>query len=240
MAHTTAKACALTLQDEVVLRYGVPQRLISDNKGQFVGAVMQKLTHCLGISQSPVPIYHPQANPCERKNRDFKTQLAILVGDQHSKWPQQLPSIRFAMNSTRCAGTGYTPAYLAFAREMRFPDDAERDLRSVVVSENFVTEVTPRLLVVADILRKANEVYEGQQDRNKARYDPHHRADPEYAPGDFILVTGHTLSNAAKGRTSKFDPRRNGPYVITSFYPTTLSHQGSGGDPLPTLIIHKV
>lgn len=43
---------------------------------------MQKLAYCLGIDQVFVFAYHLEANPVERKNRDIKAQLAILVGNQ--------------------------------------------------------------------------------------------------------------------------------------------------------------
>lgn len=39
---------------------------------------MQKLTYCLQIQQALTPIYHPEANPAERKYGDLKPQLAIL------------------------------------------------------------------------------------------------------------------------------------------------------------------
>ncbi|GFV03181.1 retrovirus-related Pol polyprotein from transposon 412 [Trichonephila clavipes] len=59
-------------KDEVLLRYGIPRCLISDNGTQFVSAVMQQICYLLNIHQSLIPVYHPQANPVERKNRDLK------------------------------------------------------------------------------------------------------------------------------------------------------------------------
>ena len=59
--EATAERCATTLLDEVILRYGVPRRIISDNGGQFTSDVMQKLVHCLGVDQALNPVYHPQA-----------------------------------------------------------------------------------------------------------------------------------------------------------------------------------
>ncbi|GFX98895.1 pro-Pol polyprotein [Trichonephila clavipes] len=67
LKQATAKECAMTLLNEVFLRYGVPRRLISDNGTQFVSAVMQQLCFVLDINQSLIPVYHPQANPVERK-----------------------------------------------------------------------------------------------------------------------------------------------------------------------------
>ncbi|GFU69953.1 retrovirus-related Pol polyprotein from transposon 297 [Trichonephila clavipes] len=78
LPNATAKECAITLIEENLLRYGIPRRLISDNGTQFVSAVMQQICYLLTIHQSLIPVYHLQANPVERKNRDLKPRLAIL------------------------------------------------------------------------------------------------------------------------------------------------------------------
>ncbi|GFY24430.1 hypothetical protein TNCV_1014781 [Trichonephila clavipes] len=101
LKQATAKECAMTLLNEVFLRYGVPRRLISDNGTQFVSAVMQQLCFVLDINQSLIPVYHPQANPVERKNRDLKPRLAMMVGNNHTLWTEKLPAIRFAMNTSK-------------------------------------------------------------------------------------------------------------------------------------------
>ncbi|GFV81855.1 transposon Tf2-8 polyprotein [Trichonephila clavipes] len=86
LPNATAKECAITLIEEGVLRYGIPRRLISDNGTQFVSAVMQQICYLLNIHQSLIPVYHPQANPVERKSRDLKPRLAIIVQDKHDCW----------------------------------------------------------------------------------------------------------------------------------------------------------
>ncbi|XP_060810231.1 uncharacterized protein LOC132904321 [Amyelois transitella] len=42
-------------------------------------------------AENLIPLYHPEANPAERKNRDLKVQLAMLVKNEHRSWPQFLP-----------------------------------------------------------------------------------------------------------------------------------------------------
>ncbi|GBL99540.1 hypothetical protein AVEN_68813-1 [Araneus ventricosus] len=86
LKQATAKECALSLLNEVFLRYGLQRRLISDNGSQFVSAIMQQLCYVLNINQSLIPVYHPQANPVERKNKDLKPRLAMMVGNNHTLW----------------------------------------------------------------------------------------------------------------------------------------------------------
>lgn len=213
LQQATAQECARILLDEIILRYGTPRRFISDNGSQFVSSVMQQLSYCLNITQGFTPLYHPETNPVERRNRDLKTQLAILVRDDHTTWPEKLPSIRFAMN-TNTAATGFSPAYLTFGRELRTPDDVHHDLRAIVEKENFIPEITPKLMIIANTLKRAREIQEMKEENRKEYVDQKRRESPKYKIGDHVMVDSHVLSNSAKGFTAKLAPRRDGPYLI--------------------------
>jgi hypothetical protein len=125
-----------------------------------------------------------------------------------------LPAIQFAMNTAHCESTGYSAAYLTFGRELRSPDDANHDLRSIVSSENFLPEITPRLIQLADTLRQVRNHNDQRRDQQKEYGDRRRRPDPTYKDGDHVLVNTHFLSNAQHGYSSKFAPRRDGPYVV--------------------------
>ncbi|GFS99640.1 transposon Tf2-6 polyprotein [Trichonephila clavipes] len=222
LPQATARECATTLMEEVILRYGLPRRLISDHGSQFVGAVMQQLCFILNIDQDIIPVYHPQANSVERKNRDLKPRIAILVRNQHDEWEDKLPSIRFALNNAKCDTTGKTAAYLQFGREMITIDDVTNNFRAIIDKENFVPEITPYLKRLARISSEVRERIEEKQDQRKTFYDKRHRPGPLYHPGDKVWVTLHPLSNAAHKKTAKFMSKRDGPYIIvTQRSPTT-------------------
>jgi hypothetical protein len=63
-------------------------------------------------------------------------------------------------------------------------------------------------------LKEAQEVQEKEQDRRKTTANSKRRPGPTYAPGDRVYVVTHLVSNASKQRSSKFNPRRDGPYLI--------------------------
>lgn len=237
LIEATAEHCATTLLDEIFLRYGIPRRLITDNGTQFISAIMQQLTHMLKINQILTPVYHPEANPVERKNRDLKTQLAILVKENHATWPDYIPGIRFAMNTAKCQTTGYSAAFLTFGREPRTLDDTHQDIRQISQSENFISEVVPRLLKLADTMERVRDNVEATQDRNKKNVDSRRRSQPNFEIGDEVLVTVHALSKASKNITSKFMPKRDGPYVIIAKVGSTsyqVAHKNEEEIPLGT------
>lgn len=136
---------------------------------------MPQVAFCLNIQQQFTPVYHPQANPVERKNRDMKAQLSILVQSHHTTCAAHLCAIRFAMNTAICQSTGFTSAYLTFGRELRTVDDVNQDLRTIIERENVLPQITPYLQNLANILKDAKEVEQRQQDTNKKYFDVHRR-----------------------------------------------------------------
>uniref|UniRef100_A0A1Y1KT95 RNA-directed DNA polymerase n=1 Tax=Photinus pyralis TaxID=7054 RepID=A0A1Y1KT95_PHOPY len=240
LKQATANNCAAVLINEIILRYGTPRRVISDNGSQFVGEVMQQVAYGLGFKQNLTPLYHPAANPEERRNRDIKTQLSIFVGNDHTKWREALPAIRFAMNSARHSATGFTPAYLTFGRELRTPDDVNRDMRAILDNDNFVAEITPYLRTIAETLRRAREAHELHQDSKKRHADHKRRDGQHYEVGDQVLVKTHVLSKASSSFTSKFAPRRDGPYlVIEKISPTSYRIATPGQENIPLGVYHE-
>lgn len=214
LKNATSPDCAKTLINEVFLRFGVPRRVLSDNGVQFISAVMQQACHCMGISQSLTPLYHPEANPVERKNRDLKPQLAILVGRDHGTWDEHLPAIRFAMNSAMTASTGFSPAYLTFARELRAPADAATDMRRILEGDNFTSSITPYLKKLSTVLVEARDVHEKAQLIQKQNADEGRRPAPDYKVGDLVLLKTQGANDTNRGQTPKFIPLRDGPYRI--------------------------
>lgn len=118
------------------------------------------------------------------------------------------------MNSAKCQTTGHSASFLNFAREMRSPGEVASDLRSISETDNFVPEVIPYLLRIGSTLTEARSINEKCQDRQKKYADMRRKVSPDFDVGDKVLVTLHTKSSQEKQTTAKFDPKRDGPYLI--------------------------
>lgn len=216
LKQASAENCAKMLISEWFMRFGLPRRIISDNGTQFVSQVMQHVADHFHIHQNLIPKYHPEANPVERRNRDIKTRLAILVKENHNNWSNFLPAIRFSLNSTCSESTGYSPAFLNFGRELRNISDIMYDTRPIVSEENFIPQVTPYLNRLNEVFKNAKETNEIKQDKWK-HYADKKRSEHTFKIGDLVLVKTQILSNKQKRVSSKFTPKRDGPYRIKEF-----------------------
>ncbi|GFS75294.1 transposon Tf2-9 polyprotein [Trichonephila clavipes] len=132
--------------------------------------------------------------------------------------------------------TGHTSAYLLFGRELRTVDDVVQDFKSVVHNDNFVAEITPYLKRFATITEDIRERIETKQDQRKKQYDKNRR--PVYfSLGDKVWVTLHPISSAKNKKTSKFMPKRDGPYLIlTQKSPTSyvIASLANPSEPIAT------
>ncbi|GBM80022.1 Protein NYNRIN [Araneus ventricosus] len=232
----TAHECATTIVQEIFLRYGIPRRLMSDNGPQFISAVLQKVCFILKIEQCLTPVYHPQENAVERKHRDLKPELGILVGNEHDSWEENLPCIRFAINTHKYETTSCSPAFLQFDRELRTIDDIVNDLASVIENDNFVPEITQYLKRFSELSSEIRDRIEKKQHQRKQQFDRRRR--PLYfSPGDKVWLTTHPVSKAHSKITAKFVPKRDGAYLIlTQKSPSTyvMSRVYSPDEPLGT------
>ncbi|XP_027133599.1 uncharacterized protein LOC109140921 [Larimichthys crocea] len=174
-----AATVARVLLIEWFFRFGVPNRIHSDQGRSFESSLIQQLCRLYEVAKSRTTPYHPAGNgQCERFNRTLHDLLRTLPVSRKRDWVSCLPQVLFCYNTTPHQSTGESPFFLMFGREPRLPVDfllgRVRDAEPGEV-QDWMTEHQARLKVAFENARGRLLAAAG---RRKERHDEHVREAP--------------------------------------------------------------
>jgi transposase InsO family protein len=94
MTNKRASTVTTILVTDIILWFGLPASIQSDNRPEFVSSISQKLAQALNIHwQFHIP-YHPQSSgKVECANRTLKNTLTKLSLELHLDWTKLLPLV---------------------------------------------------------------------------------------------------------------------------------------------------
>ena len=129
----------------IVIRFGVPNSLISDNGLQFDSRAFCEFCNDLGIKNRYFTPTYPQSNgQVEATNKAIVNELKKMLDGAKGGWAEELPNVLWAYRITPKRSTRETPFSLMYGVEAVVP--AEVNLCSARVAEFAPTE-NDRLLV---------------------------------------------------------------------------------------------
>lgn len=219
-AETTAKI----LLREWFLKYGVPQRLHSDQGRNFESAVIAELCKLYGVKKTRTTPHHPQGNPqCERFNRTLHDLLKSLPPEKKRRWPEHLSELVYAYNVTPHSSTGYSPYYLLFGVQPHLPVDA-------LLGQEPVTEDKPDWLKVHQERLRDAHVRAKEYAERKAVERARQHEEKVYCPA--VEVGQHVyLRHRPPGRNKIQDAWSPTVYRVLEVQGTTYTVEPVGGGP---------
>lgn len=207
-ASGTAAEVASFLLENIILRHGAPQTLISDRGAAFLSETVQnvlRLSNTVHCTSTP---YHPQTNGLtERLNRTLAEMMSMYVTADHKNWDIVLPYVTYAYNTARQATTGFSPYYLLYGRE----SSSLLDCLLPRLSDAPLDPVSATALCNAEDARQLARLRTLEsQHQQSARYNESHRP-VSYSPGDLVWLWTPTRR---VGRSEKLLPRYTGPHRV--------------------------
>lgn len=200
----TAPTITKALKECVIMKYGCPTTVVSDNGRQFVSKQFTDELKKYDIKHELTAPYSPQSNPTERVNKTLGTMIATFINENHKKWDQFLPEFNFALNTSIQESTQYTPAFLMFGRELRMPRDKNQFPVATIKDKSNMEEIYE----IAKINQnKASLQQKRHYDSNKRTWYPR--------INETVLKREFPLSCADKNFCAKLAPKYSGPYIIT-------------------------
>ena len=93
----SAKTTAEAIYNNLIVHYGVPGKIHSDQGANFDGKLINQLCRVMGIKKSRTTIYHPAGNGmCERFNRTLMNMLGTLDPEQKKDWKSHISTMVYA------------------------------------------------------------------------------------------------------------------------------------------------
>ncbi|OBZ67992.1 hypothetical protein A0J61_11904, partial [Choanephora cucurbitarum] len=194
---------------QVVLKYGVPERLITDNGSNFISKAMRQVCARLGIQRSLTSVEHPQLDGLvERANRTIKTSLAICTEGNPAEWDENLPFVTFDYNTAKQTSTGYSSFEVMYGRKARIPVMPNLELQE---EKTYETEAWAAYLKnqIPLIHGRALKNIEKAQVKQKRAYNKGNRVKYDYNIGDLVARKNLEKSGFPKERWS-------GPWVVVA------------------------
>jgi hypothetical protein len=200
-----ARGAAVVMKNRVFREEGLPAKVISDCRLQFISQFMKELHSLLRIEGNPSTAYHPQTDvQTERINQEVEKFLRMFMNFQQDDWVNWLPLAEFTYNNAVHEATGQTPFFLNKGRHLRtLPMDPLHKARTP--AEEFLQQIDKATKSAEESLRRVKLAMKQWWDRNK-------KPPENFAPGDLVLVTVDHLLTARP--SWKLDQKWRGPFGI--------------------------
>uniref|UniRef100_A0A5S6QK16 RNA-directed DNA polymerase n=1 Tax=Trichuris muris TaxID=70415 RepID=A0A5S6QK16_TRIMR len=204
---TSTEKVAMFLLNNVILRHGTPNKMITDRGTAFTSGRMVEVLEALGIQHGMTTAYHPQTNGLvERANRTLTGILAAYVDASHQKWDELVPFATFAMNTSEQESTKWSPFELVYGRLPILPEESR--LPWPVDSSETFQKFRER---VKQWRTQAKNTICKSQRKQKRYYDNGRKPNVLFKPGQLVMVRRHLRK---VGRSAKLLPRYDGPFQI--------------------------
>lgn len=212
LKNQEALTVARAFFDHVILRFGCPLQVLSDNGRNVAGNLFVELCKMLEIDKLRTTAYRGQSNPfIECWHKSLNAMMAKCLHDSHRDWPDQLTLITSAYNASKHDVTLYSPNYLTYGHELNTPVDivyGTPTSKKFDSPSDYASNLHDRLeSAYAAVRRHCGSAAE----RRRNKYFRSVR-DPKFEIGDRVWLY---LPRRPQSRYFKWESLYTGPFVIT-------------------------
>ncbi|XP_037116548.1 nascent polypeptide-associated complex subunit alpha, muscle-specific form-like, partial [Syngnathus acus] len=198
--------------------------------------INKRVCEMLDIKRSLCSPYHPQTNGLvEKLNGTIQRALSKVVCQHPESWDEYLDAVMFGLRTKKQMTTNYSPYFLMFGREARYP---------IQVPEHYEVDGTVENVVGMEVMaqdhNEQDQLFEQVREHiRKAQEKTRHPkttsgTTPTVHIGDLVLRQ-NIRSQQRKG--GKLNPNFLGPYKIVAIEGKTADLQDENGALVPKINI---
>ena len=209
----SALETAKLIYEKIFLKWGLAQEVLSDRDPRWREDFWKYILYALGAERKLSTSHHPQTDGAtEAVNKTMENQLRKYVNHNLENWPDLLPEMEAAYNSTPHTATGIAPFTLLTGFNMKslkaFSIKEEKELAGRdQAAADFIKAIHTKRQLVRDLLTLNQQSYMEQ-------YNKKHKF-IEFKVGDQVWIDVkrlHLLGDNQKKH--KLLPKFAGPYEI--------------------------
>ena len=149
IAQQDAETIATVFVEKIVLTYGTPQVLQTDQGANFVSEVFTNTCKILIIKKIQSTAFQPESQgSIERSHRILAEYLRHYVKEDQSNWDQWIPFATYAYNTTEHSATGFTPFELLFGHPSVLSSTLKEPPGSQYNYDEYASELKSRLQTI--------------------------------------------------------------------------------------------
>jgi len=124
MKNQKAATIATLLVERVFCEHGFPRTLLSDRGRNFLSELMEAVLILFQVQKLNTTAYHPQTNGLtERFNKSLTVMLTHFTNKKQTDWDTYIPYVLLAYRSAPHPLLKFSPFYMLYGREVRYPFD---------------------------------------------------------------------------------------------------------------------
>ncbi|GAU40633.1 hypothetical protein TSUD_190100 [Trifolium subterraneum] len=234
-ANVTKQVVVRFIKNHIICRYGVPNKIITDNETNLNNKMMKDLCDEFKIEHHNSSPYRPQMNGAvEAANKNIKKIVQKMVVT-YKDWHAMLPFALHGYRTSVCTSTGATPFSLVYGMEAVLPVEVEiPSMRVLMETELAEAEWCQNKYDQLNLIeeKRMAVLCHGQlyQRRMKQTFDRKVRP-REFREGDLVLKKILSFQPDSRG---KWTPNYEGPYVVKrAFSGGAMTLATMDGDELP-------
>jgi len=218
-ANVTRKVVVKFIKKELICRYGIPERIITDNATILNNQMMSELCEEFKIKHHNSSPYRPKMNGrVEAANKNIKKIIQKMVVT-YKDWHEMLPFALHGYRTSARTSSGATPFLLVYGMEAVLPFEVKipslRVLMETKLEEAEWVQARYDQLNFIDEKRLTAICY-GQLYQNRMKKTFDNKVRPrEFHEGDLVVKK---IISIQKDHRGKWMPNYEGPYVVKKVF----------------------